>query len=339
MLEVRNRTPFAVELAPLRDKEGADHAVVVIKGTFRWDDAGAVVPAEEQLPVLHADAFHGEPGVSSLRYAADVCPLKPGTDVALVGQAHAPGRGARQVDVGLRVGPVTLALRVFGDRQWTRSVGSWRISAPAAFQTMPLVYERAYGGVDTTHEDTTKHEGEPRNPVGTGFCAHGSAERLEGLRLPNLEAIATPIDHWKDRPAPVGFGFIGRDWQPRHHYAGTYDARWEKERAPLLPLDFDARFHSAANPSLVCEGYLVGGEPVRALNMTPGGNLAFALPRYALTVEARLQGKPVQPRAVLDTVVIEPDEQRLLLTWRAVIPCTRKFLYLERVTVRAEARD
>jgi hypothetical protein len=313
--------------------------VVVIKATFQWNDAGAVTLAEEQLPVLHADVFHGEPGVSSLRYAAEVCLRKPGTDVALVGQAYAPGRGATQVDVGLRVGPVQAALRVFGDRQWTRSVGTWRISSPLPFRTMPLGYERAYGGADTTHQDAAKHAGEARNPVGTGFCAHGSAERLEGLRLPNLEAIDAPINHWKDRPAPVGFGFIGRDWEPRCRYAGTYDARWEKERSPLLPLDFDDRHHSAAHPSLVCPGYLVGGEPVRALNVTAQGNLAFALPRYELSVEARLQGKLLQPRPVLDTVVLEPDERRLLLTWRASLPCTRKLLYLEHVTVRAQARD
>jgi hypothetical protein len=312
--------------------------VVVIKGTFQWNAAGAVTLAEEQAPVLHADEFHGEPGLSSLRYAADVCLRKPGTDVVLVGQAYAPGgRAATHVDVGLRVGPVKAALRVHGDRQWTRSVGTWRSSAPRPFRTMPLVYERAFGGADTTHPDASKHAGEPRNPVGTGFCAHGSAERLDGLRLPNLEALDAPIQHWKDRPAPVGLGFIGRDWEPRRRYAGTYDARWEKERAPLVPMDFDERFHSAAAPSRVCQGYLVGGEPVRAVHVTPGGSLAFALPRYQLTLAARLQGKELQSRPVLDTVVIEPDEQRLLLTWRASIPCTRKFLYLEHVTIRAQA--
>jgi hypothetical protein len=337
MLEVQNRTPFTVQVAPAQDIAGADFAVVVIKGTFSWENRGALAVSEEPVPVLHADVFSGETDTSSIRYAADVCLRKRGTDVALVGQAYAPeGRVTTHVDVGLRVGPVTSALRVFGDRHWSRVLGIWRISPPVPFDRMPLIYERAYGGVDTTHPDAAKHAGEMRNPVGTGFCSHRSSQRLEGLPLPNLEALDARIEHWKDRPAPVGFGFIGRGWEPRCRYAGTYDARWERERAPLLPLDFDERYYSAAHPSLVCQGYLVGGEPVHCINVTPGGTLAFALPRYKLSVDARLQGKLLQQAPVLDTVVIEPDERRLLLTWRTAIPCTRKFLYLERVVVEAQ---
>ncbi|AKJ01560.1 hypothetical protein ATI61_103271 [Archangium gephyra] len=336
MLEVRNKTAFEVALVPVQDKQGDDYAVVVIKGTFCWKDRGVPVPAGEPVPILHADTFHGEPGSSSLRYAADACPRKPGTDVALVGSAHVPGgKTATTLDVGLRVGPVQCVLRVVGDRRWQRMMGLWRPTSPEAFRTLPLVYERAFGGMDLTHADAAKHSGEPRNPVGTGYCAHGDAKRLEGLSLPNLERPGSPITHWKDRPAPVGLGFIGRDWMPRQRFAGTHDAAWEQERSPLLPEDFDERFHNAAFPELVSPQHLQGGEPVRLLNVTPEGQAAFHLPRFHVEVEARFSELRARHTAVLDTVVLEPDSRRLLLTWRAAVPCTRRFLDIRCVDVHA----
>ena len=47
-------------------------------------------------------------------------------------------------------------------------------------------------------------------------------------------------------------------------YAGTYDKKWQEERAPLLPRDFSKRFLNAAAPGLVAPGYLRGDETVIA---------------------------------------------------------------------------
>ena len=52
----------------------------------------------------------------------------------------------------------------------------------------------------------------------------------------------------------AAFGPVGRHWEPRVRYAGTYDDRWTEDRMPLLPKDFDDRFHNAAPPGLV-EGF------------------------------------------------------------------------------------
>lgn len=339
MLEVRNRTAFAAALAPATDKDGSDWAVVVVKGTFGGIDAGKLAVADEQVPVFQADECHGEPGKSSIKYALDVCLRKPGTDVALVGQAYAPGSGATEVDVGLKVGPLRSIVRVLGDRVWYRGVTGWQPSSPRPFQTMPLVYERAFGGTDTTGGDPSRTPMEPRNPVGLGFAAEGNAKRLDGLPLPNLERPDALISSWQDRPEPAGFGFIGCHWEPRCRYGGTYDERWKRERAPLLPDDFDDRYHNAAHPSLISPRHFEGGEAVRVVNASPKGQLDFGLPRYQVRIEARLQGKVVEAVPVLDTVVIEPDASRVVLTWRAAVPCTRKFLYLEHVTVTAKALD
>jgi hypothetical protein len=36
---------------------------------------------------------------------------------------------------------------------------------------------------------------------------------------------------------------------------------------------------------------------------------------------------------VLDTVVIEPDEGRVMLTWHSTVPCPREFVYVDCVIV------
>ncbi|MCK7582586.1 MAG: DUF2169 domain-containing protein [Chromatiales bacterium] len=46
---------------------------------------------DEQLPLVMADTFTGEPGLSAPVYEVDFAPRKHRCDVLLVGSAHAPG--------------------------------------------------------------------------------------------------------------------------------------------------------------------------------------------------------------------------------------------------------
>lgn len=62
-----------------------------------------------------------------------------------------------------------------------------------------------------------------------------------------------------------------------------------------------------------------GDEAVTLVNASPKGRLSFPLPGQAapaLTV-ALTGGEDLTPEAHLDTVILEPDEQRVLLLWRA----------------------
>jgi hypothetical protein len=326
VLELANQTPFRAALTPALDLDGRERAVIAVKGTFALRPGAEPTIDDEQQPILHADVHHGEPAASSVLYAADVGPPKPGTDVVLIGRAHAP-REVPELDVELRVGPVGKVVRVIGARHWYRAAVGWQPSEPRLFARMPLVYERAFGGADGA-------EHEERNPVGVGFVAHGSGRELDGQPLPSLEDPRALITEPGDRPPPACFGFVGRHWMPRLGLAGTFDARWRAERAPLLPLDFDARHLHAAHTELATPAPLRGGEPVRLRNASPDGDLAFALPSRSITVQARLRGQPVESAAELDTVLLEPDLRRLVLTWRASIACSRSFLYLDHVVVR-----
>jgi hypothetical protein len=197
---------------------------------------------------------------------------------------------------------------------------------------MPLVWERAYGGVDTAKGEP---RAEPRNPVGAGFRAPDGEKQLEGLPLPNLEDPTAPISSWKNRPTPMAFAPLAAHWEPRKSHVGTYDEAWQKNRAPYLPKDFDPRFFQVAPEGLIAPGYLKGGEVVDVAGVTPAGRLAFRLPPTRFRVEYKLDGATESPTLNLDTVLIEPDLARVILVWRTGLACDKKLLKVREITAQA----
>ena len=334
MLDIRNRTPFAADLAPMLDKHGREAAVIAIKGTFTIrNKAQALQPAEKQEPIVTGDVYHGEPEASSLKFESDILPPRPGTDVSLLGHAYAREPGKPFVDAGLKVGALSKVVRVFGDRVWFKAMGFWVPSDPVPFEKIPVLYERAFGGRDFTHADEKKHAVERRNPVGAGFVTQGKDGFLENLPLPNLEDPNDLISDTDDKPAPAGFGLLAAHWLPRQTFSGTYDEAWKANRFPFLPEDFDERFFHSASPGLTSPKKLAGGEPVRYVNLSTDHDVSFMLPKRNLMVTANVKGRPGTYPALLDAVVIQPDENRVMLTWKALIPCNRQFLYVDRIEI------
>ena len=332
MLEIKNRTPFAAAIVPGLDKEGRDTVTVIVKGTYDLGGRTALVPSAAQVPIVHGETFHGEPGLSSIKYEADACPAKKGTDVVLVGHAVSL-RPVSSLDVSLAVGPVRKVVHVSGDRVWFRSVGGIVASDPTPFTRLPLVYERAFGGGDLAVSGEAARPRDPRNPVGVGFTSATDPAQIEGVRLPNLEDPEGLIDAPADRPPIAGFGFLGRDWLPRRSLAGTYDDAWQAERFPFLPADFDERFFNGAHPGLISSRPLRGGEAVYATHVTESGEIGFHLPAAAPRVGISIRRVVTEHVTTLDTVLIEPDQRRVVLTWRLTVPCPRSFLYIDHVRV------
>lgn len=323
MLQFINHTPFAGTILALPDPDGVDSLYTIIKATF--DLTPEPVAADEQLPVTLEEEFHTEPGESSLKLASDIGLLKPGTDVLLSGTAYAPNGGTvAQAEVSLTVGPVSKTVLVFGDRVWESKLLGAAISAPEPFETMPLIWERAFGGTDSTNEVEPQLHGDDRNPVGAGFRIAKGQKELDGMAVPNLEQPNEMIRSWKDRPTPAGFAALCPHWEPRRSYAGTYDEDWQQHRAPYLPEDFDPLFFQQALPDQVSSEYLQGGEPVEILGATPSGSLRFQLPEHLVRVTYHLNNEQLIPPVNLDTVLIEPDESRLVLMWRTTLPCDKK---------------
>lgn len=325
MWRIDNRTPFAAERAWVRDRDGSEVWLVAVKATFDIRADGTTAISAEQPPVLRAPEYYGEPGKSSIKYEADLVLTKQTTDVLVLGHAQAPaGKRTTELDVEFRVGPVQKVLRVFGDRTW----GTFGASAPQPFTRMPLVYERAYGGVDMRSAQPER-DWEWRNPVGVGFAtARGHAS---GLRLPNIEDPQNLIRSWDDRPPPAGSGAISSHWQPRLTLAGTYDDRWMRTRQPLLAEDLDDRFFQCAPADQQAPRFLRGGEPVALRHLTPAGELRFSLPRVHLGFQTRFYdgSREVHKRRELHTVIVEPDFPRVSLVWHSALPCHFKVQKLE----------
>jgi hypothetical protein len=326
MLQLANETPFVATLSLIPDIQGVDTLYIVLKATFVLGEAPTV--ADPQQPLHLADECWGEPGASSLKYVAELHPTKSATDVVLVGSAHAPnGRPVTMMDTRLTVGRLRKRVRVVGDRVYSGRLLGATLDAARPFTTMPLVYERAFGGVHVIDAEKGKIKAEEANPVGRGFRAEKRRQELKGTLAPNL---LDPVD--AERPA--GYGFIAPHWQPRRGYAGSYDAAWERERAPYLPADFDPRFFNAANPDLVADGYLQGGEPVELAHLSPHGRLSFVLPRCRFDLAVRLGSATQQPAFNLETVLFEPDDERFSMLWRAAVPCDKKALEVEKVSLK-----
>jgi hypothetical protein len=120
---------------------------------------------------------------------------------------------------------------------------------------------------------------------------------------------------------------------PRVKFAGTYDEKWQAERSPLLPEDFDDRFYQSSPVDQQSAQFLKGGEEVELLNLTPGGHLSFCLPRVFLGFETDFGDAPARHRANLHSVILEPDAPRVLLTWHTALRCHEKVTKLRRTTI------
>jgi hypothetical protein len=310
VLELRNNTPFTCQQLPLLDKKGANILRIVLKAGYEFTQDGGLQIAEDQPEVVMEDKYWGEPGQSSVRYESDVTLDKPHTDLVINGHAHAPrGRAVREMNVYVRYQERLLKrLRVFGDRVWKRGPLGWRKTTPKPFVKMPIVYDRAYGGSD-------EKGSEPRNRSGTGYASR-LGNKFKGTPVPNIEFPNQLIKSPRDKPTPAGLGVISKNWEPRLSFAGTYDDAWLENGFPLLPHDFDMRFNQSAPP----DQWIArpqGGEVIKITGMSPDGDLHIKLPpclmRLTLHYKDHSEDKPMD----LDTILIEPDEQKLTLTWRA----------------------
>ena len=189
-----------------------------------------------------------------------------------------------------------------------------------------------------TPKQEKHHSLDLRNPLGRGFRARHSKQKRRGALLPQMFVPGGFLGLGRPR-TPAGFGLTGGHWAHRRRYAGTYDDAWKDSRCPLLPLDFDERFHSAAAPGLATREHLRGGEPVEVRGCTRAGKLAFRLPTVPLTVTATLDrgSEPVDMRLV--TVTVDTDAMQLRLLWRGALHVHKRLPKAQRLDVSRNGAD
>jgi len=318
---LQNRTPFLAFTFESLDLAGEPFHVIVVKGTFDIVVGAGLRPAAQQEPVRTSDEHWADATSSSLRWEDDLAPFKPHADIVVNATAHAPeGRPAREWLAGITVGDLTKRVRVTGPRAWVHApLIGWGLGEPMLTAAVPIRYDHAFGGKVEQDGVTKVYE---QNPVGVGFV---DLRRLDTSRPVPAPTILPPDGHIPalGKSCPVeGLSAIAKAWQPRRARAGTFDAAWIAERHPRLPSDFDPTYYNCAHPDLIYDGHLRGDEMVRLERLHPEHEiLTFRLP--ALTVAAAITDRDAHRYggpARLDTLSIDAERMKVLLTWRLTLP-------------------
>ncbi len=327
MIPLNNSTPFSIQNTLLLNEEGVETLYTITKASFKIDKQWTL--SNEQTPPQTEDEYWSDPVNSSLKYATDFHTGKVATDIVVLGNACAINhKPVQELDVSVTVGQQQKVLRVFGDRYWSN--GS--ITSPENFETLPLVYENAFGGQHTVEGELKSLE--VRNPVGKGYQGDKSDVEMEGQPLPNIEDPRQLIQAMSDTPEPAAFGFKAPHWHSRASFGGTYDAQWQLNRAPYLPEDYDRRFQNSAHPDLISTDFLRGGEAVEITHMHPKGTLSFLLPRVGIVGHIKIHQMSVQPLHFdMETVIINPATLQLQMIWKAAHICHNDAFNIKSVDV------
>lgn len=303
-----NLSRFSTACLPAWSLTGEPLQVVCVAARYQLPRGpGEVLRAAEQQPdPIVEDRHWGAPGVSSLWMEGQGGLPRPGADIYVSGHAWAPqGRPVAVLLVSVRLGEIHQQALVFGDRRWRRGITGMVASEPDPFVSMPLCYERAFGGA-----------ADPRNPVGCGFYSPlGAVDQP----LPNIESRHQPISDVHDRPEPVGFAPIARHWLSRAVFAGTYDEAWTEHRAPFWPEDVDTRFFHAAPPALQLPTRIRGGEWLELEGLSVEGRIALQLPTTRILLKNYHRGGETRRLLDADALHIEPDAGAITLYHRATV--------------------
>jgi hypothetical protein len=332
-VELLNSTCMPAAYTMGTEPSARESLVVVVKGTFSLPQDGSEPQLlEEQAPLVFADTFTGDPGFSAPVLECDFAPKKRRCDVLLIGSAYAPkGRPTDRLAVGLRVGNLKKSFAVVGPRQWNPGVTLVSAGSPEPFTTQPISYDVAFGGVDKAGEDKMSHHAFMPNPAGRGYFE--SARRAWGAPMPSTEEIDRPVTTPDGKYRPMSFGPVGRGWEPRYKFGGTYDQNWLDNIFPFLPPDFDERYYQAA-PEDQQTDFLRGGEEVVLVNLTPEGKVGFRIPVVDLPMHFfRRRGGRVDVKGTIDTLALEPDARRFTMSWRAQLPLKKNMFEIAQVLV------
>ena len=126
------------------------------------------------------------------------------------------GQPTTQTDVTVSIAERRKTVRVFGDRVWRGGSPT----APAAFQSMPLVWERAFGGLHRTEDKVFAEERNPdrlRIPrqASARRDARDSRSRTSRIRRHPLQSLGQTAGArvFRARPRP--------SWLPRRSVCGN----------------------------------------------------------------------------------------------------------------------
>jgi hypothetical protein len=342
-MKLRNTTSHPADLLTTASAKADDRKLgcVIVRTTYRVAGGELVQTPDEPWPISPSpvDTPLGQmPG--------DMPFYLGGVDVLIGGRVRQPGGVARpRLDVVVEVGPsFRRAVTVFGDRRWIDAPSGLAPSEPQPFVSMPLGYDRAFGGRAPTEYDLTLPFA--ANPEGRGFYLDAKGAR--GAPLPNLEHPERPIRTIHDQPDPVGLGYYPVDGalraasstrHPMGKRASTAAAALPSASAPdaasgerLRPDQLLPTFFNTAHPAMILPAGKgpVPGDRVRLSHGLPDGDLAFTMPELRFHVHVQLEGRGHVFPMHLDQIGLVAGEGRVLFSFRCVfdyrtVPGERRF--------------
>jgi hypothetical protein len=304
----------AIEIVPGRNERDETVFSVIVKRSYTISESGAVARSTPDQPLRKTDSYYdqGSPDFATVEHEHELAACKAATDVVVI------GRSCRY-----------------------RSDGPPEFSEPLPFTSIPIRYERAYGGSDEQSvPDIPFHY--PRNPLGTGVVLRNVRDVVDGLALPNVEdpddlltperVIIEEPERWPLQPLPAGFGWRQRNWYPRSALLGVLPPFLEpgtvtrEEQMGLLSRNhvalakqvrlptFEARFNNGASYGMIFRQF-TPGDHVELTGFSPEPFPVFALPAEIPEISLDLGEGEQRLDARLHTLSICPDQRSLELVW------------------------
>ncbi|APR79997.1 D-alanyl-D-alanine carboxypeptidase [Minicystis rosea] len=302
-MDVVSNCPLRVASLRWQARRGRWALTVVAKATYHLSPVACTLANEQEDPNEHENHWDDDPR-RSVYSPSDLVPWKPAPEVVLVGHAFAPrGEPVSRLVARLIVGNVDKSIVVHGERSFAQD-GSLR--SGARFRRMPLRYERAAGGPDTT------------NPVGMARAK----DTLGAVLLPNLEPPGLNITRADEFIEPIGYAPIAADWPTRRERLGRGAGQWTMDalRQEPVPEWLDQRFFMSAPPDQYLEE-LRPNERLVLENLHPDYvRLVTNLPGWEpRAFVERPRAAVAELSMTCDTLWIDTDRSICTLTWRAQI--------------------
>lgn len=309
-MEIFNQTGLSFGTLPGRLRPPGFSLTVIVKGTFALvPGKTATLAPEKERFFLDGDRPYDENPLFGLHYASDFAPFKLRADFLVTGTCHTPrGEPSSATYAAIEIGSLRKQIAVIGDRRWIGQGPAAMPGSPQPFRSMPLRYDRSYGG-----------PGFAKNPIGRG----------RGDFLPNLEWPSQLIQSPGQTPDPAGFGPIDGTWAQRATHFGTYDDTWLATRWPGFPDDFDFGHFNAAPVDQQIDKYLKGDENIAFENMHPDhprfeSRLPGLRVRCFLRMDPKKNAEIREVALSLDTAWVDMDTQKLCLVWRGITTSTSR---------------
>ncbi|MGD8913923.1 MAG: DUF2169 domain-containing protein [Candidatus Thiodiazotropha sp.] len=312
-----NQTQLPAHLHPHTDTAGRRLILVISKATWHIH-SGRLAPAEKQIGIFKQPQRHclGDFDLDAAQRAAlgrreqekviwldhDLAPPKPRFDLMVAGYVTPPEEHSElKIVAAVLIESRQLQVEAHVPHFWVCGLPRHTVEPLGKrLHRTPMSYAFADwpGGFPL--------EAEPNHP-----------QQLPWLRRPGAACRRKRHDMH-----PVGFGYWPESASHRQCHSGTYDEPWARDRKPRPPKDFDERFFNAAHPDLQWSQAPVPGTQIRLIHLAETPALILRMPALELAAQATTADGIQLPSAMLkpDTLTIEPDQQRMSLIQRTVLP-------------------